>query len=116
MEAGHRKMSRLAELEALLREQTAAAQGGDPERSAALGDLCVGLLRELPGSGCGARDLLRVRDIAAYNQLLLRYAFTSWAAVCLDRQRRPIGYNALGRRIDLHERPAHAGQIAKGVL
>lgn len=89
------------DLEACLRRQTEAAHEGDAEDLTRQAERALDLLSALAGEGAQAglsrEALLRYRDLATYNQLLLRYAFTRWAAGCLDRGRRAQGYNARGR-------------------
>lgn len=109
----------LAELEDVLRQQTAAAQADEAERIASLGEQSLGLLGQLAQLGttlsrAHAGALRRLRDLAAYNQLLLRYAFTGWAAARLDRQRTAQRYNARGRLSDGAAQAKAAA--ARGVL
>jgi hypothetical protein len=89
------------DLEACLRRQTEAAHEGDAEDLARQAERALDLISALAGQGAATglsrEALLRYRDLATYNQLLLRYAFTRWAAGCLDRGRRAQGYNARGR-------------------
>jgi hypothetical protein len=93
-------------IDAALTGQSQAAQEGDAQQSALLSERGAALIEELraqirAGEGGAALQALvpalrRFRDVATYNQLLLRYAFTSWAALCLDRERRAIFYDARG--------------------
>lgn len=94
------------DLEACLRRQTEAAHEGDAEDLARQAERALALISDLAAGqgadqapGLSREALLRYRDLATYNQLLLRYAFTRWAAGCLDRGRRAQGYNARGRVI-----------------
>ena len=80
------------------------------ERALALLDELSDGARRLP-----AAALRRLRDLSAYNQLLLRYAFTSWAATRLDRQRSANSYDARGQLRD--GSPARARAMGpRGVL
>lgn len=88
---------------ACLRRQGAAAQEGDASILADSAEQGLALALSLSAQvAAGARPdaaaLQGLRDLSTYNQLLLRYSFTSWAATCLDRTRLAQGYNARGQR------------------
>lgn len=107
----------MGELEEVLRRQTEAAQADDSERLAGLGERSLALLGQL-GAGLGAVHagaLRRLRDLAAYNQLLLRFAFTSWAAARLDRRRTAQRYDSRGRLGESGAQRPHAAP-PRGVL
>lgn len=91
----------LAQLDADLRDQSAATHQGDIARAAALAERSVAALAALRQEGSPPAGLLRAltraRDLALYNQLLLRYAFTAWAAQRLERRRRALAYDERGR-------------------
>lgn len=89
------------QLEGLLHEQGAALHRGDLAASQTA-DAGLALLAQLPPPADQAERLQRLRllthlrSLALYNQLLLRLAFTAWAAQRIESRRRAPFYDAHG--------------------
>ncbi|MCS6912316.1 MAG: hypothetical protein RMK29_16680 [Myxococcales bacterium] len=107
----------LRELELLLRRQAWAAQEDDQESIVALADESLRRLacleEAVAGGYVSAAELRHLRDLAGYSQLLLRQAFTRWAATRLAEQRGTPRYNAQGRMSVI---PCNPETTARGVL
>lgn len=96
----------------LLHQQSGAVQQEQMDQAADLGEECVRLLRVLEPAPPGPEVLTRLRDLALYNQSLLRHSMTNWAAARLERARGPRGYSATGRVVPGRDLGAHT----RGVL
>lgn len=107
----------LRELETVLRRQVLAAQEDDLAGIVALADESLRRLAALEEPvACGhvsAAELRHLRDLAGYSQLLLRQAFTRWAAARLAEQRGTPRYNSQGRMSVI---PRNPETVARGVL
>lgn len=101
----------LAQVDAGLRGQSEATHKGALDRAAleaersvtALRALQRGLLQSPPlpprsqKRKALTQALTRARDLALYNQLLLRYSLTAWAAQRLEKRRGALVYDDRGR-------------------
>ncbi len=105
----------MQKLDASLAAQSAAAHAGDASALCAAAEESLALLCQLRDAGPPpAAELRRYRDAAAYNQVLLRCALTSWAAARLDQRRagRATGYDARGQ----HRVPASPAPVVRARL
>lgn len=82
----------LLDLGSRLRQQTEASHAGHEDCVAQLGEECLALLQDLSERQrqeielLSERTLHQLREVAIYNQLLLRYALTRWVAESLSRK------------------------------
>lgn len=101
----------LAQMDDNLRSQSEATHQGDLNRAAEHAEHSASSLERLqrivaaasalpersPARLALQKALAKGRSLALYNQLLLRYSFTGWAAQRMEKRRRSMAYDDRGR-------------------
>ncbi len=128
-----RAEAQLVEVEQILLQQAEAAHAGDASLVASLGESGLSalgtLLSTLQEQALGSPPewiqrvrfpwmvrLARITDLARNNQILIRCAFSSWAAARLDKERRSTRYNSSGKKTRWGDPLDGSGQLKKGIL